>query len=75
MINTQKLLFQHYFFFRRLNNNAELTVNVSSTINCRLGNKSKTIAIEGVSGIDTPSFKHSGSFIIFEVPSSYCNSI
>lgn len=62
-------------FCFRLNNNADLPVNVSPTIHCKLGNKQKTIAIEGVAGIDIPSFKHSGSVIIFEVPSSYCNSI
>lgn len=31
--------------------------------------------IEGVTGLEQPTFKHSGSTIIFEVPSAYCNSI
>lgn len=55
-------------------NNQELPVNVNAAIPCKLGNKQKTVNIEGVATIDTPSFRHSGHIIIFEVPSSYCNS-
>ncbi|XP_055295540.1 unconventional myosin ID [Sitodiplosis mosellana] len=56
-------------------NRADIPVFVGSTISCKLGQKPRTITIEGVTGIEQPIFKHSGNTIIFEVPSAYCNSI
>lgn len=50
----------------------DLRVDVNSTIHCYLGNKSRTIVIEGVTGVENPNFRHNGANIIFEVPPSYC---
>uniref|UniRef100_A0A1A9WM81 Myosin motor domain-containing protein n=1 Tax=Glossina brevipalpis TaxID=37001 RepID=A0A1A9WM81_9MUSC len=53
-------------------NNCELRVNVSPTIACRLGGKSRTIIIEGATGVENPNFRHAAGNIIFEVPAHYC---
>ncbi|XP_067625168.1 unconventional myosin ID [Eurosta solidaginis] len=50
----------------------ELRVDVTSTIACRLGGKSRTITVEGEPGVETPNFRHSTGNIIFEVPSHFC---
>ncbi|XP_068150663.1 unconventional myosin ID [Drosophila tropicalis] len=52
--------------------NTELRVNVGSNIACRLGEKPKTIVVEGAANVETPNFRHASGNIIFEVPSSYC---
>ncbi|KAJ6650134.1 Unconventional myosin ID [Pseudolycoriella hygida] len=54
--------------------NQELPVNVSATIPCKLGKKQKTVTIEAAATVDAPTFRSSGHIIIFEVPSSYCNT-
>ncbi|XP_055916634.1 unconventional myosin ID [Eupeodes corollae] len=53
-------------------NNRELRVDVSSTIQCRLGGKPRSIVVEGTTGVENPSFRNSGVAITLEVPSSYC---
>ncbi|XP_053960865.1 unconventional myosin ID isoform X2 [Anastrepha ludens] len=50
----------------------DLRVDVSATIACRLGGKSRTITIEGEPGVESPNFRHTAGNIIFEVPPSYC---
>ncbi|XP_017474777.1 PREDICTED: myosin-IA isoform X1 [Rhagoletis zephyria] len=50
----------------------ELRVDVSATIACRLGGKSRTITIEGEPGVESPNFRHAAGNIILEVPPYYC---
>lgn len=50
----------------------DLRVDVSATIACRLGGKSRTITIEGEPGVESPNFRHTAGNIIFEIPPSYC---
>lgn len=52
----------------------DLHVSVAAFIPCKLGQKPRSITIEGVTGLERPVFRHSGGSIIFEVPSAYCNS-
>lgn len=55
--------------------NADLPVNVNASLNCKLGNKHRTVAVEGVATVDRPAFRHAGAVVIFEVPPAYCNSV
>lgn len=55
--------------------NSELPVNVNASLNCKLGNKHRTVAVEGVATVDRPVFRHAGAVVIFEVPPAYCNSV
>ncbi|XP_039952854.1 unconventional myosin ID [Bactrocera tryoni] len=50
----------------------ELRVDVSPTIACRLGGKSRAITVKGEPGVENPNFRHVAGNIIFEVPPSYC---
>lgn len=63
-----------FYLFNRINR-TDIPVFVGANISCKLGQKPRTIMVEGVTGIEQPTFKHSGNTIIFEVPSGYCNSI
>lgn len=53
----------------------DLVVNVTPTIQLRLGNKMRTLSVEAVAGVETPAFEHSGAVIVFKVPSSYGSSM
>ncbi|XP_058815475.1 unconventional myosin ID [Topomyia yanbarensis] len=55
--------------------NQDLPVNVSPTIQLRLGNKARTLSIEAVAGVETPAFEHSGAVVVLKVPSSYASAI
>lgn len=60
--------------FHRINR-TDIPVYVAPNIPCKLGEKKRSITVEGVTGLEQPAFKASGNLIIFEVPSAYCNSI
>lgn len=60
----------YYSAFRLCNRN--LKVDVTPNITCHLGNKARTIIIEGSTGVENPNFRYLGGNIIFEVPAHYC---
>lgn len=75
-INAQLLLLIHRIILQlnRLNK-TDLPVTVAANLPCKLGQKQRSICVEGVTGVDQPAFKHSGNIIILEVPPAFCSSI
>lgn len=56
-------------------NRTDIPVFVSSAIPCKLGQKQRTINIEGVTGIEQAAFRTVGNTIVLDVPAAYCNSV
>lgn len=62
-----------FYFFSYSLCGRDVNVNVTTTIQCHLGKKPRTINVEGVATADQIGFKHTGNTIVYEVPPALCS--